>query len=53
VVTAGVDTVNATIKHTPAGAHVGSVVCVVDAAGQLGHCTSVVGAGGTCTCVAN
>lgn len=52
-ITAGVDTVNATIKHTPAGAHTGGVICVVDGAGTYGHCTGVVGAGGTCTCVAN
>lgn len=33
--------------------HSQSVVCYLNTSGDLGHCTSAVGSGGTCTCAAN
>jgi hypothetical protein len=30
-----------------------AALCIADASGTIGHCTSTVGAGGLCTCVAN
>ncbi len=48
----GATMLNGAITQTSASAQAGQAMCYATG-GTFGHCTSIVGAGGACTCVAN